>query len=253
MATNDERPRGRRNSAQLAKLEATPDELVVTCARMLGHSEHERIEAVAVLRALSERPRLRYLEALSRASLQRRDLANVEWATRSGNQHRLRRLEAAGVLTRIRGRLALRPESLKATARYFDVLSLAASLPRRTIPVSYSENEVDERQSESSLDEIFISLSDPGRRMVFERIVVMPGNRGEIARALSVETFAISHHLRSLLACGLVMREGNTYLPNVDLLPKLRLYFDRLWLEAELGDAWLKKRGNSLVPTNSDL
>jgi DNA-binding transcriptional ArsR family regulator len=93
------------------------------------------------------------------------------------------------------------------------------------------------------LDAVLEALADPTRRDIFERIVVRPSRVGELAKDLPVTRPAVSHHLRVLRDAGLVHECEGKMEVVVDALPIVRLYFDRLWLEACLGDAWLSKRG----------
>lgn len=93
------------------------------------------------------------------------------------------------------------------------------------------------------MDAVLEALADPTRRDIFERIVVRPSRVGELARNLPVTRPAVSHHLRVLRDAGLVQEREGRIEVIVEALPVVRLYFDRLWLEASLGDAWLSRRG----------
>ena len=98
------------------------------------------------------------------------------------------------------------------------------------------------------LDAILEALADPTRRNIFERIVVRQSRVHELASQLPVTGPAISHHVRVLRDAGLVRQNG----PSIEersreALPAVRLYFDRLWLEASLGDAWLLQRAKRVA------
>ena len=53
---------------------------------------------------------------------------------------------------------------------------------------------------------------------------------------------AISHHVRILKAAGLVRAERGVLVATTDVLPMLRVYFDRLWFEASVGEGWMRDR-----------
>ena len=95
------------------------------------------------------------------------------------------------------------------------------------------------------LDAVLEALADPTRREIFERIVIRPSRIGELAKDLPVTRPAVSHHVRVLRDAGLVRDTGAGVEVIVETLPMVRLYFDRLWLEASLGDAWLTQRANT--------
>src|SRR4051812_31264797 len=92
------------------------------------------------------------------------------------------------------------------------------------------------------LDAIFDALSDPTRRAIFEHIVVRPRRVGELGELMPVTRQAVSHHVRVLGEAGLIEHGPRSLSVIVDPLPSLRTYFDRLWLEASLGDTWLAGR-----------
>lgn len=92
------------------------------------------------------------------------------------------------------------------------------------------------------LDAALEALADPTRRDILERIAIRPRRVGELAADMPVTRPAVSMQIRILREAGLVFDvEGRLHVV-VEALPSIRLYFDRLWLEASLGDAWLSRR-----------
>lgn len=92
------------------------------------------------------------------------------------------------------------------------------------------------------LDAALEALADPTRRDILERIAIRPRRVGELAAEMPVTRPAVSMQIRILRDAGLVFDvEGRLHVV-VEALPSIRLYFDRLWLEASLGDAWLERR-----------
>ena len=77
------------------------------------------------------------------------------------------------------------------------------------------------------------ALSDPTRRLVFERILAAPRPVAAIAEGLPVSRPAVSQHLRVLKDVGLVhqSRDGTRRLYQVDPagLAVLRTYLDQFW------------------------
>lgn len=92
------------------------------------------------------------------------------------------------------------------------------------------------------LDAVLEALADSTRRGIFERIVIRPRLVGELANELPVTRPTVSHHVRVLRDAGLISNDDGPIQVMVDALPYLRMYFDRLWLEATLGDGWLEQR-----------
>jgi DNA-binding transcriptional ArsR family regulator len=92
------------------------------------------------------------------------------------------------------------------------------------------------------LDAVLEALADPTRRDIFERIVIRPRRVGEISESVPVSRPAVSQAIRILRDAELVCDRGGTLHAIPETLPFIRLYFDRLWLEASLGDAWLARR-----------
>ena len=97
-----------------------------------------------------------------------------------------------------------------------------------------------------SIDQALEALADASRRDLFERIIVRPQRVGDLVDSVGVTRQAISRHLKILKDAGLVRQEDGRLHAVVEKLPELRMYFDRLWLEATLGDAWLLERRNGL-------
>lgn len=86
------------------------------------------------------------------------------------------------------------------------------------------------------------ALGDPTRRELYERILARPSRIAGLAAAVPVTRPAVSHHVRVLKEAGLVREEDGLLVAAVDPLPRLRIYFDRLWFEASVGEAWLRER-----------
>src|SRR5215467_1607443 len=80
------------------------------------------------------------------------------------------------------------------------------------------------------------ALSDPTRRVVFERILAEPRAVGAIAQGLSVSRPAVSQHLKVLKDAGLITerREGTRrlYVANPQALGELRAAIEAMWREA---------------------
>src|SRR5215470_10939844 len=80
------------------------------------------------------------------------------------------------------------------------------------------------------------ALSDPTRRLVFERILSAPRLVTAIADGLPVSRPAVSQHLKVLKAAGLVteQRSGTRrlYAANPQALGELRAAIEAMWQEA---------------------
>jgi DNA-binding transcriptional ArsR family regulator len=80
------------------------------------------------------------------------------------------------------------------------------------------------------------ALSDPTRRLVFERILAAPRPVTAIAEGLPVSRPAVSQHLKALKTAGLVndRSEGTrrVYYIDPDGLGELRRWLDQFWDEA---------------------
>jgi DNA-binding transcriptional ArsR family regulator len=80
------------------------------------------------------------------------------------------------------------------------------------------------------------ALSDPTRRLVFERVLATPRPVGAIADGLPVSRPAVSQHLKVLKAAGLISerRQGTRrlYVANPQALGELRAAIEEMWREA---------------------
>ena len=85
------------------------------------------------------------------------------------------------------------------------------------------------------------ALSDPTRRLVFERILGAPRPVAAIAEGLPVSRPAVSQHLRVLKEAGLITerRDGTRrlYAANPRALGELRAAIEAMWHEALAGVA----------------
>lgn len=99
--------------------------------------------------------------------------------------------------------------------------------------------------SEAVIDPVALvleALGDPTRREIYERILTRPSRILFLAETAQVSRPAISHHVRVLKAAGLVRAERGVLVATTDVLPMLRVYFDRLWFEASVGEGWMRDR-----------
>jgi len=82
-------------------------------------------------------------------------------------------------------------------------------------------------------DVVFMALSDPTRRRVFERLQSGGRSVGELARGLPVSRPAVSQHLRVLKAAGLVSDRaaGTRRVYHIDPrgLAAIRAWLDQFW------------------------
>jgi DNA-binding transcriptional ArsR family regulator len=80
------------------------------------------------------------------------------------------------------------------------------------------------------------ALSDPTRRLVFERILAAPRPVTAIAAGLPVSRPAVSQHLKVLKEAGLVTERRNgtrrLYAANPQALGELRAAIEVMWQEA---------------------
>jgi DNA-binding transcriptional ArsR family regulator len=85
------------------------------------------------------------------------------------------------------------------------------------------------------------ALSDPTRRLVFERILAEPRPVTAIAEGLPVSRPAVSQHLKVLKEAGLITerRDGTRrlYAANPQALGELRAAIEAMWHEALSGVA----------------
>lgn len=77
------------------------------------------------------------------------------------------------------------------------------------------------------------ALSDPTRRMIFERLSAGPQSVGLLARDLPISRPAVSQHLAALKAAGLVMdhAQGAKRIYYIDPhgLASIRAWLDQFW------------------------
>jgi DNA-binding transcriptional ArsR family regulator len=80
------------------------------------------------------------------------------------------------------------------------------------------------------------ALSDPTRRLVFERVLAAPRPVTAIAEGLPVSRPAVSQHLKVLKAAGLITEQRNgtqrVYTANAQALGELRAAIEAMWHEA---------------------
>jgi DNA-binding transcriptional ArsR family regulator len=83
---------------------------------------------------------------------------------------------------------------------------------------------------------LLAALSDPTRRLVFERILAQPRPVAAIAEGLPVSRPAVSQHLKVLKEAGLISerRDGTRrlYAANPQALGELRAAIEAMWREA---------------------
>ena len=63
-----------------------------------------------------------------------------------------------------------------------------------------------------------------------------------LADNVAVSRPAVSHHVRVLKEAGLVREDQGLLIATTDVLPAIRVYFDRLWFEASVGEGWMRER-----------
>ena len=80
------------------------------------------------------------------------------------------------------------------------------------------------------------ALSDPTRRLVFERILASPRPVAAIAEGLPVSRPAVSQHIKVLKEAGLITERRNgtrrLYAANPQALGELRAAIEAMWHEA---------------------
>ena len=83
---------------------------------------------------------------------------------------------------------------------------------------------------------VLAALSDPTRRLVFERILAAPRPVAAIAEGLPVSRPAVSQHLKVLREAGLITERRNgtrrLYTANPEALGELRAVIEAMWQEA---------------------
>ena len=84
--------------------------------------------------------------------------------------------------------------------------------------------------------EALSALSDPTRRLVFERILAAPRPVTAIAEGLPVSRPAVSQHLKVLKEAGLITERRNgtqrVYMANPRALGELRAAIEAMWHES---------------------
>jgi DNA-binding transcriptional ArsR family regulator len=75
-----------------------------------------------------------------------------------------------------------------------------------------------------------------------ERILARPSRILFLAEQVPVTRPAVSHHVRVLKQAGLVREDQGLLIATTDVLPAIRVYFDRLWFEASVGEGWMRER-----------
>jgi DNA-binding transcriptional ArsR family regulator len=97
-------------------------------------------------------------------------------------------------------------------------------------------------QTTAKIDQVFSTLSDPTTRDIFERIVIRPVRVEDLSSMTNLSPEALRGPLRELRQAQLVQSGPDGRLcVEAETLPSIRTYFDRLWMEASLGDAWIGK------------
>jgi len=88
----------------------------------------------------------------------------------------------------------------------------------------------------ANLSTALAALSDPTRRVIFERVAARPSAVGELARDLPVSRPAVSQHLRVLKDAGLVAdtADGTRRIYRLDPrgIGAVRDWLDRFWAGA---------------------
>jgi DNA-binding transcriptional ArsR family regulator len=83
---------------------------------------------------------------------------------------------------------------------------------------------------------VLAALSDPTRRLAFERILGAPRPVAAIAEGLPVSRPAVSQHLKVLKEAGLITDRRNDtrrlYMANPQALGELRAAIEAMWHEA---------------------
>ena len=91
----------------------------------------------------------------------------------------------------------------------------------------------------ANITTLFVALSDPTRRVLFERLALRSMSVGDLAKGIPVTRPAVSQHLKVLKDAGLVTvhNEGTKRIYGVD--PKgveaMRSYLDKMWDRALIG------------------
>jgi DNA-binding transcriptional ArsR family regulator len=83
---------------------------------------------------------------------------------------------------------------------------------------------------QAALDRVFQALSDPGRRVMVERLCRGPASVSELAKPLAMSLAAVVQHLQVLEASGLVRSEKSGRVRTCRLEPAARGLAER-WID----------------------
>ncbi len=100
----------------------------------------------------------------------------------------------------------------------------------------------------ANITTLFVALSDPTRRTLFEKLSKRAMPVGELARGLKVTRPAVSQHLKVLKSAGLVTVKASgtrrIYIIDDRGIEAMRLYLDRMWGSALTAFKSQVERGN---------
>lgn len=88
------------------------------------------------------------------------------------------------------------------------------------------------QSTQQQLDQLFLSLADPTRRAVLERLSAGPASVGELARPFPMALPSFTQHLGVLEQCGLVKSTKAGRVRTYQLVPK-RLTAAEQWFEKQ--------------------
>jgi DNA-binding transcriptional ArsR family regulator len=145
--------------------------------------------------------------------------------------HRIRALRREELIRRAKFQsYIINPHAVPPLCLYIDVLITAGSLSDEGFCMDFD------------IDLVLEALSSSTRRRLFESIVIKPRSIVQLVDMVPVTRQSVAQHVQVLLDAGLVQYEGKMVKATLSQLPRLRTYFDRLWLEASLGETWLSER-----------
>lgn len=89
-------------------------------------------------------------------------------------------------------------------------------------------------ESDAALDALFHALADPTRRTIIRMLAEGPRGLGEVAAMFPISSVAVSKHVRTLEAAGLVTRQvqGRSHLCRLE---PMALLMAHRWLQAYEG------------------
>ena len=146
-------------------------------------------------------------------------------------RHRIRGLRGVALaLPAAAGHYRANGTAIKDIANYFNVMLVSSSFWQNGVTVLLSESQ------------ILAAMSDDTRRDLLEQIIIRPRRLQDLVSEESGVRSNVSYHVQQLVEAGLVARDDGKLYPCPIALAFMRIYFDRLWLEAELGDSWLARR-----------